>query len=46
VPGLKTHTAKMGLDATIPWGAHREDYEKARYEPVDLNQYGIGTSDA
>jgi len=31
VPGQKTRTAKMGLDATIPWGAHRSDFEKVRY---------------
>ncbi len=30
-PGLKTRTAKLGLDATIPWGAKREDFEKVRY---------------
>src|SRR5512136_1007769 len=35
VPGQKTRTAKMGLDATIPWGANRADFEKARYAPVD-----------
>jgi 2,5-furandicarboxylate decarboxylase 1 len=30
IPGQKTRTAKMGLDATIPWGAGREDFEKIR----------------
>ncbi len=30
-PGQKTRTAKLGLDATIPWGAKREDFEKVRY---------------
>jgi UbiD family decarboxylase len=39
VPGQKTHTAKMGLDATIPWGANREEYEKVRYDPVDVSGY-------
>lgn len=39
VPGQKTRTAKMGLDATIPWGANRADYEKVRYEPVDMSEY-------
>jgi hypothetical protein len=29
----------MGLDATIPWGANRADYEKVRYEPVDVSEY-------
>jgi 2,5-furandicarboxylate decarboxylase 1 len=39
VPGQKTRTAKMGLDATIPWGANRADYEKVRYAPVDVGEY-------
>lgn len=39
VPGSKTRTAKMGLDATIPWGADRSDYDKVRYKPVDLDHY-------
>jgi anhydromevalonate phosphate decarboxylase len=39
VPGKKTRTAKMGLDATIPWGAKREEYEKVRYEKVDASEY-------
>jgi len=39
VPGQKTRTAKMGLDATIPWGAKWEDYEKVRYEDVDVREY-------
>ena len=39
VPGQKARTAKMGLDATIPWEANRADYEKVRYEPVDLSKY-------
>lgn len=30
-PGRKTRTAKMGLDATIPWGADRTAFEKVRY---------------
>jgi UbiD family decarboxylase len=30
-PGQKTRTAKMGLDATIPWGADRSAFEKVRY---------------
>ena len=38
-PGQKTCTAKMGLDATIPWGASREDYEKVKYKPVDVAEY-------
>ncbi|UCC86633.1 MAG: UbiD family decarboxylase [Anaerolineales bacterium] len=30
-PGKKARTAKMGLDATIPWGADRVAFEKVRY---------------
>jgi 2,5-furandicarboxylate decarboxylase 1 len=30
-PGQKTRTAKMGMDATIPWGARREDFERVSY---------------
>ena len=39
VPGQKTRTAKMGLDATISWGASHKEYEKVRYEQVDANKY-------
>ncbi len=39
VPGQKTRTAKMGLDATIPWGANRREYEKVRYESIDPQAY-------
>lgn len=31
-PGKKARTAKMGLDATMPWGAERAAFEKVRYE--------------
>ncbi|GAB4535933.1 MAG: UbiD family decarboxylase [Anaerolineae bacterium] len=30
-PGEKARTAKMGLDATIPWGAQPAAFEKIRY---------------
>ncbi|MGQ9502820.1 MAG: UbiD family decarboxylase [Anaerolineae bacterium] len=30
--GQKTRTAKMGLDATIPWGADRTAFQKVHYE--------------
>jgi 2,5-furandicarboxylate decarboxylase 1 len=30
-PGQKSRTAKMGLDATIPWGSDRSAFEKVRY---------------
>ena len=32
-PGQKALTAKMGLDATIPWGEPREGYLRVRYGP-------------
>jgi UbiD family decarboxylase len=38
-PGQKTRTAKMGLDATIPWGAKQQEYEKVRYDGVDVREY-------
>jgi 2,5-furandicarboxylate decarboxylase 1 len=31
VPGGKTRTAKMGLDATVPWGTSREGYVRVHY---------------
>jgi UbiD family decarboxylase len=30
-PGKKARTAKMGLDATIPWGAGRAAFEKVQF---------------
>jgi 2,5-furandicarboxylate decarboxylase 1 len=30
-PGKKSRTARMGLDATIPWGAERAAFEKVQY---------------
>ncbi|NLD73020.1 MAG: UbiD family decarboxylase [Chloroflexi bacterium] len=41
VPGEKARTAKMGLDATRPWGADPRAYEVVEYEPVDLARYTI-----
>jgi UbiD family decarboxylase len=41
VPGQKARTAKMGLDATAPLGEKRQEYEKVRYAPVDLAEYGV-----
>jgi UbiD family decarboxylase len=44
----KARTAKMGLDATVPWIDHagrpldadeRQAYHKVGYEPVDLSRY-------
>ena len=31
IPGQKTRTAKMGLDATIPWGEDHEGYIRVSY---------------
>lgn len=31
VPGQKARTAKLGMDATIPWGAPRADYVRVSY---------------
>jgi len=42
VPGEKARTAKMGLDATVPWDADRASFERAPYAPVDLGEYGLG----
>jgi len=48
VPGEKSRTAKMGLDATIPWIApdghersaeERADFSRVGYEPVNLDDY-------
>jgi UbiD family decarboxylase len=37
--GQKALTAKMGLDATIPWGRERVGFEKIRYAPIDLDEW-------
>ncbi len=53
VPGQKARSAKMGLDATIPWTdttgrpldqAEREGFRQVRYEGVDLARY-LGASE-
>ncbi len=41
MPGKKTRTAKMGLDATAPLGETRRGYERVQYGPVNLAQYGV-----
>ncbi len=50
VPGQKARTAKMGLDATIPWRTPEGDlcsederaaFRRVGYEPVSLTDYGI-----
>jgi 2,5-furandicarboxylate decarboxylase 1 len=44
VPGQKTRTCKMGLDATIHWDTpagptHLSRYRAVHYEEVDLARY-------
>ncbi len=48
VPGRKSRTSKMGLDATIPWWSpasglrtteERESFKKVRYGDIDLAEY-------
>jgi UbiD family decarboxylase len=48
VPGQKARSAKMGLDATIPWTdssgrslsrAERVGFQKVRYQKVDISQF-------
>jgi 2,5-furandicarboxylate decarboxylase 1 len=51
MPGQKARSAKMGLDATIPWTdragrtlsqGERDGFCKVRYGEVDLSQYRAG----
>jgi UbiD family decarboxylase len=32
IPGKKSRTAKMGLDATVPWGDNLQGYQRVKYE--------------
>jgi len=41
MPGKKTRTAKMGLDATAPLDETRRGYERVQYGPVSLARYGV-----
>jgi len=41
LPGQKARTAKMGLDATVPWGADRAAFRRVEYEAIDLQGYGL-----
>jgi UbiD family decarboxylase len=41
IPGEKSRTAKMGLDATAPLGEARETYERIAYPSVDPAHYDI-----
>jgi 2,5-furandicarboxylate decarboxylase 1 len=38
-PGQKARTAKLGLDATVPWGADPADFDRVRYPSVDLDAW-------
>ena len=42
VPGHKSRTSKMGLDATMPASGSRDGYRRVRYEEVDLSRYVTG----
>jgi 2,5-furandicarboxylate decarboxylase 1 len=55
VPGQKARTAKMGLDATVPWVApdghersleERAEFLRVDYQPVDLESYLSGPTAA
>ena len=44
VPGQKSRTAKMAIDATVHWDtpsgpSHPEEYRRVAYRPVDLAEY-------
>lgn len=40
-PGRKARTAKLGMDATIPWDREQAAFRRVRYESVDLEEYGV-----
>ncbi len=39
IPGQKTRTTKVGVDATIPSDVSKEKYETVTYKKVDLDDY-------
>ena len=39
VPGQKSHTAKLGFDCTIPWGADKAKFTRGEYGRVNLEAY-------
>lgn len=39
VPGQKSRSAKMGLDATIPWDRPRSDFQRVQLPKADLSRY-------
>lgn len=46
VPGQKARTAKLGVDATRPWGADPAAYERIAYGSVDLAAYRLERGNA
>ncbi|MBU4246300.1 MAG: UbiD family decarboxylase [Nanoarchaeota archaeon] len=38
-PGKKSKTDKLGIDATIPFGADKNDFKKVKYQDVDIKKY-------
>lgn len=45
VPGKKSRTSKMGLDATMPANESGTGYQPVRYEKVDLSHYVVERGD-
>jgi len=41
IPGRKSRTTKMGLDATAPLGEARREYERVTYRGIDLTQFDV-----
>jgi UbiD family decarboxylase len=37
--GMKTRTAKIGVDATIPFDIDKKKYEVVKYTSIDINDY-------
>ena len=37
--GKKSKTDKLGIDATIPFGADKNDFKKVKYQDVDIKKY-------
>lgn len=44
-PGEKSRTAKMGIDATIPWGRSRDDFVRVDYDDADLSRVMMDAGD-
>ena len=39
IPGKKSTTCKVGIDATIPFGKEKKNFIRERYEKIDLKKY-------